>query len=172
MKNNSVISLLEDGIGHKLFEGILKEPWIRLACSAYLSKHSSIFDGQTPQRFRDTFSNPPLSEDCQRLLGWVGLGDKDCLQTNEEWCHFVRAVCFHKETAKKDFEAHIMPSLAALDRHRSRAECVLHIAYSSPFSVCTQLPCFQAYGWTVGTQGTVTIDWDDIQAASFFQRHG
>ena len=73
----------------------------------------------------------------QRLLGQVGMGDKDCLVINDEWCQFVRAVLFHKETAKNDFEAHIMPSLAALYMHRRRAEYVLHIAFTAPFSVCT-----------------------------------
>ena len=62
LKNNSIISLIEDGNGHKLFDGVLEEPWLNLACSVYLTKHNSIFDGQTLQRFRDTFSNPPLSE--------------------------------------------------------------------------------------------------------------
>ena len=54
-----------------------------------------------------------------------------------------------------------MPSLAALDRHKRRAEYVLHMVYSSPFSICTQLPSFQSYGWTVNTEGAVTLDWDD-----------
>jgi hypothetical protein len=51
-----------------------------------------------------------------------GLGDKECLASMSDWCHFVRAV-FHKETAKQDFEAN-MPSMAALDRHKRRAEYI------------------------------------------------
>ena len=70
LQNNSIVSLV-DGNGHKLFEGVLEEPWLNLACSVYLSNHNSICDGQTLQRLRDTFSNT------LRLLGWVRLGDKD-----------------------------------------------------------------------------------------------
>ena len=143
------------------------EPWLNLVTSVYLNKHSSIYSGQTLERFRDSFRTPPLSDECERLLGWVGLGDKDSLKTLPDWCHFVRATSFHKETAKKDFEANIMPSLAALDRHRRRAEYVLHMVYSSPFSVCTQLPCFQSYGWTINSEGTVLVDWDDEQTVSY-----
>ena len=62
---------------------------------------------------------PFSSDECKRLLGWVGLGDK-------EFNHFVRATSFRKETTKKDFEAHKMPSLAALDRHS-----MLYMAYSA-----------------------------------------
>ena len=119
------------------------------------------------ERFRDSFRTPPLSDECERLLGWVGLGDRDSLKTLADWWHFVRATSFHKETAKKDFEAHIMPSLAALDRHRRRAEYVLHVVYSSPFSVCTQLPSFQSYGWTVNSEGTVLVDWDNERTVSY-----
>ena len=53
----------------------------------------------------ETLRTPPLSDECERLLGWVGLGDKDSLKSQADWCHFVRAISFHKETAKKDFEA-------------------------------------------------------------------
>ena len=111
--------------------------------------------------------SPPLADECQKLLGWVGLGDVDCLPNIQEWCHFVRAICFHKETANKDFEACIMPSYGALERHRKRAEYVLHLVYSSPFTVCTQLPCFQSYGWTVDNDGVILVDWDEEQALSF-----
>ena len=146
MPNNSLVTFVDDGNGHKVFENILIEPWLNMVCSVYLCKHKSIYAGQTLERFRESFKTLPLSDECERLLGWVGLGNKNCLPTHSDWCHFVRAISFHKETAKKDFEAHIMPSTAALDRHRLRAEYVLHMIYSSPFSVCTQLPYYQSYG--------------------------
>ena len=167
LNNNSLLTFVQDGNGHQVFEGIVMETWLNLVTSVYLSKHSTICSGQTLERFRDSFKTPPLSDECQRLLGWVGLGDRDCLTTDADWCDFVRAISFHKETAKKDFEAHIMPSLPALDKHRRRAEYVLHMVYSSPFSVCTQLPCFQSYGWTVDSEDRVLVDWDDEQTVSY-----
>lgn len=63
----------------------------------------------------------PLDDERARLLGWVGLGDKECLPSINDWCHFVRAVSFHRETAKQDFEANVMPSIVALDKHKRRA---------------------------------------------------
>ena len=36
--------------------------WVNLVCSVYLSKHSSIYAGQTLQRFRDSFLNSPLTD--------------------------------------------------------------------------------------------------------------
>lgn len=167
LQNNSLLTFVEDGSGHKVFEGIVMEPWINLVTCVYLNKHSTIYSGQTLERFRDSFRTPPLSDECERLLGWVGLGDKDSLKTLADWCHFVRATSFHKETAKKDFQAHIMLSLAALDKCRRRAEYVLYMVYSSPFSVCTQVPSFQSYGWTVNGEGTVLVDWDDEQTISY-----
>lgn len=47
------------------------------------------------------------------------------------------------------------------------AEYVLHMAYSAPFSVCTQLPCFQSYGWVIDDCGSISIDWDDEKVVSF-----
>ena len=145
----------------------MMEPWLNLVCSVYLNKHSTLYAGQTLERFRDSFMTSPIDDECARLLGWVGLGDKECLASTSDWCHFVRAVSFHKETAKRDFEANIMPSMAALDRHKRRAEYVLHMAYSAPFSTCSQLPCFQAYGWVVDKDGNVGVDWDDNQMVSY-----
>ena len=59
--------------------------------------------------------------------------------------------------------------MAALDRHKSRAEYLLdnNMVYSSPFSVCSQLPRFQAYGWVMDKDGTISVDWDDDQTVSF-----
>ena len=94
----------------KVFDSIEMESWLNLVSSVYLSKHNSIYASQSLQRFRESFLLPPLADECQKLLGWVGLGDVDCLPNIQEWCHFVRAICFHKETANKDFEACIMPS--------------------------------------------------------------
>ena len=67
LTNNSIRSFIDDGNGHKVFEGILMDVWVNLVCSVYLSKHTSIYCGQTLQRFRQ-FLNSPLNE---RLLGWV-----------------------------------------------------------------------------------------------------
>ena len=61
-----------------------------------------------------------------------------------------------------------MPSMAALDKHKQRAEYVLHMAYSVPFITCSQLLCFQAYGWVVDKDGSIIgVDWDDDQTVSF-----
>lgn len=118
--NNSLVSFVEDSNGHKVFESIVMEP-----CMFSILKHNTLYAGQTLEQFRDSFMSSPLDDECARLLGWVGLGDKECLSSMSDWCHFVRAVSFHKETAKKDFEANIMPSMAALDRHKSRV-CFAH----------------------------------------------
>ena len=111
LNSNSLITFVEDGNGHTVFESVSTEHWLHLVCSVYLDKHSSLYSGQTLERFRDSFIAPPLSDECETLLGCVGLGDKECLTTTSDWCHFVRAISFHKETAKKDFEANIMPSM-------------------------------------------------------------
>ena len=41
------------------------------------------------------------------------------------------------------------------------------MVFSSPFAVCSQLPCFQAYGWVVDNDGTILVDWDEDQTVSF-----
>ena len=60
-----------------------------------------------------------------------------------------------------------MPSMAALDRHTRRAEYILPMAYSAPFSTCSQPPCLQAYGWVVDKDGNVGVDWDNNQMVSY-----
>ena len=90
----------------------------------------------------------PIDDECTRLLGWVGLGDKKCLTSASDWCQFMRAVSrgglappllevldqpvYHfTKIAKQDFEAN-MPSMAALDRYKRKDEYILHIAYLAP----------------------------------------
>lgn len=41
------------------------------------------------------------------------------------------------------------------------------MVYSAPFSICSQLPSFQAYGWVVDKDGTIEVDWDDDQTVLF-----
>ena len=58
-------------------------------------------------------------------------------------------------------------SCLQLKRHKQRAEYVLHMVYSAPFSLCTQLACSQSYGWTVDEEGKVMVDWDDDETVSY-----
>ena len=168
LNNNSLVLFVEDGSGHKVFESIVMEPWLNLVCSVYLNKHNTLYAGLTLEQFRDSFMSPPLDDKCTRLLGWVGLGDKKCLSNIGDWCHFVRAVSFHKETAKKDYEANIMPSMAALERHKRRAEYVLHMAYHHHLVLVLNCLVFKhTAGLLTKMAIHVGVDWDDDQIVSF-----
>ena len=148
-----MLKFVSDSNGHKVFDYIEEEPYLRLICSVYLDKHSSLYSNQTLHRFQESLKTPPLSK---QLLAW---GNASCIKTNAEWCHLVRAINFHNETPSKDHEAKLLPSFRALDQHRHRAEYVLHMVYSAPFRTCSHLRSFVAYGWMIDTDAIV---WDGI----------
>ena len=93
-----------------------------------------------------------------QLLGWVGMGDTQCLATNSEteWCHLVRAT-FHNETPSKDHEAKLLASCGALYQHIEL----------SMFSIrFTQHPTAPVHSCIVllpmGGRWRIVIHWDDI----------
>ena len=67
LNNNSLITFVEDGNGHTVFESVSTEHWLHLVCSVYLDKHSSLYSGQTLERFRDSF----IAVRKTSWMGWV-----------------------------------------------------------------------------------------------------
>ena len=69
--HSSMLKFVSDSNGHKVFDYI-EEPYLRLICSVYLDKHSSLYSNQMLHRFQESLKKPPLSDACKQLLAWVG----------------------------------------------------------------------------------------------------
>ena len=56
--DSSMLKFLTDASGHQVFDYIQEEPYLRLICSVYLEKHSSIYRTQTLPVYTKTTGSP------------------------------------------------------------------------------------------------------------------
>lgn len=76
-----------------------------------------------------------------------------------EWHEFIRRITYHIPKVTKLHEYKLLPKYQALVLHCKRANYVLILVLSAPWTHSPFLPCFEQFGWHVEND-CIFITWD------------
>ncbi len=139
------------------FQHIRESSWIKLVTAVYYSKFKKFFRSKSVGYTYDLLTNHLDSPEIQRMLS--SLHYTPCSMQLPAWHEFIRRVTYHVPKVTKFHEHKLVPSYQALLLHCKRANYVLKLALSAPWTHSPFLPCFEQFGWHVDND-TIFITWD------------
>ena len=141
------------------FQYIHEHAWIRLVTAVYFYKYKTFFRSKPPSYVYSLITDHPDSVEAQRMLSAINFSST--LHTPLlRWHDFIRKSGYHIPKVSKLHEMKLIPSSRALVLHCKRANYVLKLSLSVPFTQSPFLLCYEQFGWHK-TDGELSITWDD-----------
>lgn len=140
------------------FQHINEQSWVRLVTAVYYSKFKKFFRSRSINESFSLISSHSDSPEAKRMLAAVQYTPSSRTSLSM-WHEFLRRVTYHIPKVTKYHEHKLLPSYQALVLHCKRANYVLKLTMSSPWSHSPFLACFEQFGWHK-ENGNILISWD------------
>ena len=143
------------------FQYIKESAWLKLVTAVYYDKFKKFFRSKDVEHTYQLITKHQDSPEAKRMLSSLHFTTPTTANSDLAlWDDFIRRVTYHVPTVSKYHEHKLLPSYQALVLHAQRANYVLKLALSTPWTMSPFLPCFLQFGWHVDND-IVLIKWDD-----------
>ena len=152
------------------FKMISHTAFSRLLCCVYVDRYKKLTShiASTAVELFNTFKTAGynMNGELQTVLEWLGYDSTDVrnnkikISTLEEWCAFVRRVCFFMNHGSKSLYQQLLPSDSAIELHCMCGTYVMTVATQTLIAESDFYFQCEAYGWVKDDKGNLSIQWD------------